>query len=703
MAQVDRSYSDYEDLALVSKVISVDRALRETFRKIDNDRYRNFNMMVSDKQWDPEIKQALLDEDRPANTYNLISNVVKLISGKERGGRKKIQVVGRTADDHYSATMMNKVLDWCFAQNRWDYQKTRAVLDAIIARWGVIYNNYSYEDDPLGLPIAKRINPFRLRFDLDFTDYTLKDCNYIEDRSWLTLEEILTKYALNKLDLWEEIERKAKLYVTDDPNRKQKAYVGTVLDRLDGATNYIRNEGVNRNNADARNILINQDIEFFDPISNRFECIDLHERRLEKQWHLFDPWTRKKYNIAEIVQDKSGYGFDNDRYQLLRGQFEDPSALKLTRAATKKLYVTTAIPALNIIPQDKPYPIQNGNFMFTLFFAYDFHSDISETQSVVDEIIDPQSDYNKTRSSMLEMVQYAALRGVTAEEAAIKGHKESWEHPKPGKIKYVNPGMINAIKQDDEVKIPDALVMMAQESKLLVEDLSNATKPAKGMQEGKNESGKYFIAKTEKADEMLVYLFDNIDFSSEQVGRNMVDMIQKFFTQEREIRISDDLTKPEFVRINEKQWNGMVLNDVTVGKYDLETSQMPYGRTDRELEYLKLNDIVKFTSELAPQAAILMLPTLIKASDSPYRNELLTVVEKIIGTTQADIEQEGATKLLSTIQAYLTTMSQQTANKEQELNVKGLEQEQELDGMIMGAVQNTVPQSKGMLPVAKAG
>lgn len=688
MQELIRSNSKYEDLSTIFKLISVDRALRETFRPIDNERYRNFNMTVSDKQWDAEIKQALLEQGRPANTYNLISQVVKLISGKERGGRKKLNVVGRTGEDHYSATMMNKVLDWAFSANLYDYQKTRATLDAIIARWGIVYNNFSFEDDPLGLPIAKRINPFRLRFDLDFTDLTMKDCNFIEDRSWLTLEEILTKYSLNDQALWEEIEEKSKPYLTEDNQRRKNAYVGTVLDRLDGASNYIRNEGLNRNNSDYRNILKNQDIEFFDPISNRFEVIDFHERVVAKEWHLFDPWTMKKYNVTNLIGSNDKYGLDNEKYQALRSQFEDPSSLKLTRAASKKLHLTTGIPALNLVPQDKPYPIQNGNFMFTFFFAYDFHSDISETQSVVDEIIDPQSDYNKSRSAMLEILQHTANRGYQATEAAIKGHEQDWKNPAPGKMKMVNTGFFNEVKADDAIDIPVGLYNSANESKLLVEELGTAPKAAKGMAENKSESGSYFQLKAEKADDALAYLFDNISFSSMQVGRNMIDIIQKFVTQEREIRISDDFSKPEFMRINERTWNGMVLNDVSVGKYDLEISLMPYGKTDRELEYFKLTDIIKFMKELNPQAAMLALPIWIKASDSPYRDELLTIAEKLGGISEVALSQEATMKLFSTIQAFLDSQNKMNANEQSQLTTESMKQEKEMDGLLLDGFKN---------------
>lgn len=667
----------YEDSDTVARLVSVDRMLRNKFDKIDRERYRNFNMLISDKQWPEELKQQLNDDDRPANAYNLISPVIKHITSAERGGRKKLQVVGRTSEDHLTAQNMTRIVDWLLTKNNWDYQKSRAALDAIIGRWGWIYQGWSYADDPEGMMILKRINPFRIRFDMDFSDVNLKDCEYIQDRVWYSLEEILENYALDNDDLWDLIEEKKKDFFIHEPETKRKGLVATWKERLlDMASAFV---GDNRYREDYRDEVMRNNTEYFDPATHRFEVIEMHERRMETRYHLMDNFEGRKFDATDLILDQEGQ-VDVAKFQLIKEGFAQPDMVQLKRVREKRIWITTIIPAFQIKIQDKPYPIQNGNFMFTPIFAYDFHADMMETQSVVDELIDPQSDYNKRRSTILETLMRTRALGWTYEKGAIDDNDmDAWENPQIGGLKPVQKGFWGKVQADEPPKIDQAMVLENQESKMLIEEISGVNKAARGKQESSQEPAKAFIAKREQSEQMLTYLFDNLDMAALTIGRNTIDLAQKFLTAPREIRLTEDADEPEFMKINQRQWDGSTLNDITVGKYDLEISHAPYGRTAREIEYLKLLDIMEFLTKVHPQAAMFALPVLIKASDSPYRTELLTVVERLNGIAEQEMQQAVAMKVMEAIKGKLTTDSMLQKNQQGQLQTENMQREAMVD------------------------
>ena len=641
--------NNYIDTDTTARMITLDEQLKTKFRQIDLDRLRNYNMLVSSKQWSLEDKKALDDAGRPANAYNLISPVIKSIAGLEKTGRKKLATIGVTADDHKSSEIMNKVLDWSLNKTNFDRQKSRAFIDAIIGRFGWIYTGYQYDNDPEGRLISRRINPFRIRFDTDnFTDIDMKDCQYVMDSYWYTLEEILQMYALDNDDLWNLIEELGSQYFVNDPVKK-KGFISSMLQKLYGTIDYLM-EG--KNNSVYNNNLLNDGGRWFDSRTGRFQVMEMHERRLSKKMYLYDPYTNKKYDITEKVSNDDGSsGYDNEKLQIVKSKYLDP---RITREVKKDIWITTAIPSFSMKVQDLAYPVQNGQFMHTMVTAYDFHADITQAQSVVDELFDPQSDYNKRRSTTLEILMKTIGIGTVMEEGANDGFEDEWDGKEIGGVKHVKKNFWGKWKQEQAPQIPIGLYKDMEESKILFPEISGVNSANRGQTDSKQETGKLFIAKREQGEQMLGYLFDNLEASTLHVGRNAVDNIQHYMTEEREIRIAGDFDNPTWLKINQRTVQGIV-NDITISKFDLTISQTPYGRNMREIEYLKLLDIVKFTAEINPQAGMLMLPILIKASDTPYRSEIVGILEKLVGMTEKDLQAAALQKFLETEQARMGT------------------------------------------------
>jgi hypothetical protein len=610
----------YTNTQVVSNITSIDQGLTTKFQPLNDERMRNFNMMVSDLQWDKKAKEKLEREGRPAKAYQLISPVIKNISGYEKGGRKKLAVTGRTSGDFDKAMLMNHLVDFFHSKANFDYQKSRAFLDAIIGRWGIMYQGWSFENDPEGTLDLRRYNPFRIKFDMDFSDLTWKDCKYVIDSAWYSEEEILLALASQSPDMYEEIKVKAAQYYIKDPQAR-KTHVNTWISRLVDAVgswfNYKDSESYNPN-------VMNNNLEWFDANTSKFKVVEMHERRLRQTATLYDPSTDKLFDITGAIRTEKGEGFDNDKLQLIRAKFKDP---QVKMPMKKEIWVSTVIPAFNMLCKDEAYPIQNGNFMFTPIWAYDFHADPLRTQSVVDELLDPQSDYNKRRSTLLELTSRYASMGYVMAAGAEKGFEDEWQNKKIGGVRHINDAFWGKWQQDQPVQVPQEIVRDQIESKMLLEEISGVTKASKGQTEASGESGRLFLAKKDQTDVMLQYLFDNLDMATLQIGRNTVDLIQYYCTEPRMIRITED-GQPQDLVLNQRVM-GEIKNDVSIGEYDLEISQEPYGRTARQLEFAKLYDLMTFLAQIDPVFVQASIPLLIKASDTPYKNDLLQLVNSL--------------------------------------------------------------------------
>ncbi len=642
---------DINDQQKISDIQQAYTTLKGTFTPIFNEMNTNYNMLASKNQWDSDLKAELEAAGRPVNAYNLLSGVVKHFSSLESGNRKSLQALGRTPDDVDMALTITKLLDTLNYNQNFNYHRTRAFIDAIIARWGWLRTAWSFEDDPLGMLAIDAINPMELMFEMGYSDITLKRSRFVLYTPDMTLDQIAHQYCQNNNELLMQVVNRGHKYFSDGPTQEKK-FISTALRALITTAAQFVTGGF----SDEYNQNIRKE-DWFDVTTGKFKILELHERRTERRMMAYDPVNNKQVDITDSVLSKDNYTEDTELVQKAMGQY--PEASQPTWKLVKQIWISTVIPALNLKVYDAPYAVQNGNFMFTPVFCYDFHADMTQTQSVIDELLDPQTDYNKRRSTMLEMLVRFSSIGYLVEEGAIDGFESDYTTKEIGKYKRVKKGMLNSVKPEEYPTIPSDLFRDAEESKMLIEYISGATKAVRGIGEGSNEPAKLFIAKKDVSIQMVQHLYDNLDQAVLQVGQNEVANIQKFLTMPRIFRIVNPAPGEEgFLSINEPEVaieNGKVIqrikNDITIGKYDVAISETPYGTTAREMEFLKLVDLMKFAIEVDPQSAIKMLPVVIQASDTPYRNEFL----KALGTMdqqKQDKEAQAQTAMLALQQAF---------------------------------------------------
>ena len=101
-----------------------------------------------------------------------------------------------------------------------------------------------------------------------------------------------------------------------------------------------------------------------------------------------------------------------------------------------------------------------------------------------------------------------------------------------------------------------------------------------------NISGKALQGQQMQVDMTNFHYYDNLTRSIRHTGRIILDLIPKIYDRERVMRIIGDDGKPEMVTINEQgqdeQGVSKVLNDVTVGEYDVVMETGPGYNSKRQ-------------------------------------------------------------------------------------------------------------------------
>ena len=206
---------------------------------------------------------------------------------------------------------------------------------------------------------------------------------------------------------------------------------------------------------------------------------------------------------------------------------------------------------------------------------------------------DPQRMYNFWQTSMTESVALAPRAKWIMAEGQDEGHESEWAGANNTSYAYLRYKMTDINGQPAPPPIrqvpeqPPAAIMAAAQS--ITQDLQAVVGIVDPNQlPSGNISGKALQGQQMQIDMTNFHYYDNLTRSIAHTGRIILDLIPKIYSSERVMRIIGDDGKPELTTINQKSGqmdeNGieMILNDVTVGEYDVVMETGPGYNTKRQ-------------------------------------------------------------------------------------------------------------------------
>ena len=204
---------------------------------------------------------------------------------------------------------------------------------------------------------------------------------------------------------------------------------------------------------------------------------------------------------------------------------------------------------------------------------------------------DPQRMYNYWSTALTETVALAPKAKWLLAEGQDEGHENEWA------MANIKAMPVLRYKQTDiEGRIapmpqrlqpeppPNGIVTALQGLNGDLQAVVGIFDPSQ-LPQG-NMSGKALQGQQSQVDMTNFHYYDNLTRSIRHTGRNILDLIPKIYDRERVMRIIGDDGKPEMVTINEQgkdeQGVAKVLNDVTVGEYDVVMETGPGYNSKRQ-------------------------------------------------------------------------------------------------------------------------
>jgi hypothetical protein len=219
---------------------------------------------------------------------------------------------------------------------------------------------------------------------------------------------------------------------------------------------------------------------------------------------------------------------------------------------------------------------------------------------------DPQRMYNFWQTSMTESIALAPKAKWLMAEGQDEGHENDWAQAN------VKSFPLLRYKQTDiegrpapaptrlQPEPPPTGILAATETiDLDMKMMMGVFDPAQ-LRQG-NISGKALNGQIQQMDLSNFDFYDNLTKSQAQVARIILNWIPQVYDTQRVMRIIGDDNKPETITINERDAVGRVLNDVTVGLYDVVMDTGPGYNSRREAAVEAMTPILSRDPNLMAQ------------------------------------------------------------------------------------------------------
>lgn len=196
---------------------------------------------------------------------------------------------------------------------------------------------------------------------------------------------------------------------------------------------------------------------------------------------------------------------------------------------------------------------------------------------IVEQLRDPQNLLNKTLSQELHIVAGIANSGYKVKKGALSNMTAEQLQERGGEdgivVEYnTNPGDIEKLQPN---QVPTGLDRLSYKAGEAMQQISLVNDSMQGLNRS-DEAGKAISTKAEQGATALSPIYASLDQSRRMLARNWLDLTQQFVSEPRAYTITNRSTtaQSEQVDVNQPQPDGSFLNDLTVGEYMINVTNI---------------------------------------------------------------------------------------------------------------------------------
>jgi hypothetical protein len=477
-------------------------------------------------QWPVELQNSRNLESRPVITVNKVDNYCRQVANQQRQQRPRIKVhATNTHEDMVDAQTISGIIRHIEVNSNADHAYDNAFEYAVRMGWGYmrVRTDYISEDSfDQEIYIDPVDNPFTVYFDPNSTAPDGSDA----DRCLITTMMLKTEFR--------------KLYPDAD----------------DGGTSFTQ-----RGTGDSQS-----------------EWITKEDIRLAEYYYT----VREKAKLYLLSDGTATFADDKDFFNRLAAYGIE---VVHTRDSFKKTIKYCKMTAVEIL-EERDWA---GKYI-PIVPVYGRHIVIGDKRKkfgMIRYAKDPQRMYNFWQTSITEGVALAPKAKWLLAEGQDEGHENDWANANIKSFPLLRykqtdidgrpaPAPVRLQPEPPQAGIMAAAMGVDNDIKAIM----GVFDPAQ-LGQG-NISGKALNGQQQQVDLTNFDYYDNLTRSIAHVGKICLDLIPKIYDTQRVMRIIGDDGKPELLTINQRDSVGRVLNDISVGQYDVVMETGPGYNSKRQ-------------------------------------------------------------------------------------------------------------------------
>lgn len=506
-----------------------------------------------DRQWDPSIAAELRRQRRPNLTINKVLSTLCSIIGEQIDLRTEIAFKSSFGAPSDNADVLTKLFKHLAVKNQMNWARTEMFADGGITSRGYVDVRMNFDHNTTGDIKVENLNPRNVIPDPDAWEYDPDSWNDVIITQWMTADDIAYLYNEKDAELLRHRTESVWSYGYDSIDQLRDRFGGST--GMGGLPSYSNEHGEDHTTRMIR--VINRQHR---QLSKKKYMVDL---RTGDRKAIPDSWGREEIAVTLDRANQAGGRFAADEYPCKR--------------------IKWTVTAEDVVLHDKWSPYRH--FTVVPFFPI-FRK--GTTIGFVENLISPQDLLNKTTSQELHVinttansgwkVKRGALQNMTADELETHGAKTG--------VVLELDDVANAEKIQPN-QVPQGLDLLSKKAENYIKAISARGDAQMGMTRA-DVSAAQIEANNSYGDVGLKPALDNLARTDHILARNMLDLVQDYYTDPRIIKVTNnDLTGEQTeIRINWPDPNtGEILNDVSLGEYEIQIISQPARQTLEDVQF----------------------------------------------------------------------------------------------------------------------
>lgn len=577
-------------------------------------------------QWREADRKEMNAAKRPMIELNHVLPAVNSATGMQLHSRVDMSFLPRGGGaDEASALLMTKLVSQVCDNIEFHWKESQAFEDGLIQQRGYMDFRVSFDENFQGEIVEEILDPLDCMPDPDGRSYDPTTWGDFIITRWYSRDDVEQNYGE---ELAARVEVAADAYFADGDTFLSRPHFNEDSDGsgFDGWVTQTKD----------------------DKASRLYLIIDRQHRRLERgKVHISFTGEISPVELMDERELERAQGdgfFSVQKYQRIRWTVTCGEVVLHNDWSPYKTYTV------------RPY------------FAY-FRR--GRTRGMVDNLTSPQELENKSITNYLEILGSSSNSGWDVPEDSLVNMTPEDLAKNGGKNGLVL--VYRATKAGDKPEkrqanqAPHGADRLVDRAELAIKTISGMSDAVQGL--NSNEiSGKAIQTKQYMGQIQMGRPLDNLAFTRRMAAAKIVELIQQFYTSERVFRLIDRDTKEvtDELIINEVTVDG-VLNDVTIGRYDVVITDTPTHATFEEGQFAQVMEM-KEKGVNVPDRHIIL------SSSYAKKHELAKEIEDLASASASDplLEAEIALKKAQAEKAQAETVNVRSETKYTALQTAGV-------------------------------